>query len=98
MLPNCITVFGHDISINKMNGPDVGAFGHMKHGTNEIFINENTSPSQQVSTLIHEIIEFINFQLELNLTHPQICGLETGLYQALAGNYLLGNQLMEGIL
>jgi hypothetical protein len=70
----------------------------MKHGTNEIFINENTSPSQQVSTLIHEIIEFINFQLELNLTHPQICGLETGLYQALAGNYLLGNQLMEGIL
>jgi hypothetical protein len=38
------------------------------------------------STLLHEIIEALNYHLELKLEHRQIMGLEAGLYQALSEN------------
>lgn len=38
------------------------------------------------STLLHEIVEIINYHLELGLEHRQIMGLEVGLHQALVDN------------
>jgi hypothetical protein len=35
------------------------------------------------SVIIHEVIEALNYLLELNLTHPQIMGMEAGLKQVL---------------
>ena len=39
-----------------------------------------------VSTLLHEIIEAVNYHLELGLEHRQIMGLEVGLNQAISDN------------
>lgn len=38
------------------------------------------------STLIHEILEALNYHLELDLKHNQISSLETGLFQVLSSN------------
>jgi len=38
------------------------------------------------STLLHEIIEAINYHLELNLEHHKIMALEVGLHQTLTDN------------
>jgi hypothetical protein len=40
---------------------------------------------QKESTMIHEILEAINVQLELKLTHRQISCLETGIYGTFKG-------------
>jgi len=45
----------------------------------------NSKPHQK-SVLIHEIIEAINYHLELKLDHTAITGLETGLYQVIVDN------------
>jgi len=38
------------------------------------------------SVLLHEVIEAVNYHLELNLKHTQISGLEVGLYQTFRWN------------
>ena len=48
------------------------------------------------STLLHELIEAINYHLELKLKHKQIMGLEVGLYQIFSENGInLGKVLEE---
>ena len=49
-------------------------------------IANDLEKDQQESIFIHEIIEAINYHLELNLEHPQIMGLEVGLHQVLSDN------------
>lgn len=50
-----------------------------------IFIDRRQSFSNLKSTLFHEIVEAINYQLELNLEHRCITGLEAGLFSTLHG-------------
>jgi hypothetical protein len=57
-----------------------------------LWIDNNPSKSQQESTLIHEILEALNNENELNLTHQQISTLECGLYQVLKDNRLLNEK------
>lgn len=40
----------------------------------------------QTSTLLHEVIEALNFHMELKRRHQQISNLEVGLYQVLVDN------------
>jgi hypothetical protein len=47
------------------------------------------------STLIHEILEAINYHLELELKHPQIMALEVGLHQVFNDNGISLNILRE---
>ena len=52
-----------------------------------IQINEETnSPVHAKSVLIHEIIEALNYRLELKLEHNVITSLETGLFQVFQDN------------
>ena len=55
---------------------------------NKIVINDSLPLTQQESTLLHEIIEVINFQYQLKLDHNIIMTLETALYQVLKDNKL----------
>lgn len=62
--------------------------GYCKPTDNIIVVNDTLPKSQQDSTLLHEIIEAINFAYELKLEHSQIMTLETSLYQVLHDNKL----------
>jgi hypothetical protein len=54
-----------------------------------ICIDKEQCVGQQESTLIHEILEAINFSNDLRLEHQVISVLEASLYQVLKDNNLL---------
>lgn len=62
------------------------SYGACRVGTQHIWVSGNICPEQQAATLLHEVIEAINTEHELNLEHSTICTLETTLYQVLIGN------------
>ena len=55
----------------------------------EITLDNTLDIQAQESTLIHEVIEAINYNNNLNLKHNQIMVLENNLYQVLKDNNLL---------
>ena len=68
----------------SLNGlPNVGLFNS---GTQTIYINKNVPKSNQEATLLHEIIEGINYHFEMNLKHSSIMQLESALYQCFQAN------------
>jgi hypothetical protein len=71
-----------DETIDEMGG-NVGLTNF-----NEKFLQiaSNLDADQKSSVFIHELIEAINYHLELDLTHPQIMGLEVALNQTLRDN------------
>lgn len=50
-----------------------------------IFIAQELEPEAKRYTLIHEVIEAVNYHLELNLEHRQITGIEVGFFTFLEG-------------
>jgi len=63
---------------------EIGASGRMHADKGLIQIANTLNDEQKKSTAIHEIIEATNYLLDLGLTHQQICGIEAGIYSALA--------------
>ena len=62
----------------------------------KIFVsNKVNSPQHQKSVLLHEIIEAINYRLELQLEHEKITQLESGLFSVFADNPELAKFLSE---
>jgi hypothetical protein len=60
-----------------------------------IKIANDAPPDVKVSTLLHELIEAINYHLELKLKHGQIMGLEVGLYQIFSENGIDLGRILE---
>lgn len=91
-IPEMLKVLGHDYSIifNATCRMDDGRAACGLHvGSEErIEINPGYTEGTQASTFLHEIIEAINWMLELHLEHSQISALEEGLYQVLKDNKL----------
>lgn len=85
-IPSKLKILGHEYTVKLVDLNETDKFGSMNPNTNTIRINRNKAPSQQESTLLHEIIEALNCNLELGLDHKQITGLEAGLYQVLKDN------------
>ena len=54
-----------------------------------IWIDSDQHREGQESSLIHEIIEALDYHYELKLDHQTIATLETALYQVLRDNKLL---------
>ena len=90
-IPKNIKIFGQNIKIVKDARPNSGNddFGSYDGETNVLRIRSDVPLSVQESTLLHEILEAINEQMELKLDHRQICALEIGLYSTLKENKLL---------
>ena len=55
----------------------------------KIFIEKNAHKEQQESSLIHEILETIDYHYQLKMDHDKLSVLETALYQVLKDNKLL---------
>ena len=84
-IPKNVSAFGYefDVILREDLENDNSAQGLAKFKSKQILIESSLDYSQQVSTLIHEIIEVGNEYLELGLEHKAICGLECVLHQAL---------------
>lgn len=96
-LPHTINVFGYDIEINLVEGlgeEENVAFdwGQMKiDEPTSIRINTLAGSRRAYQTLVHEVIEYLNAEMELELEHPKITQLELGLT-----NFLLNNDIDWG--
>ncbi|MHB8182620.1 MAG: hypothetical protein ACYDDN_02555 [Candidatus Desulforudaceae bacterium] len=87
-IPETLKILGLDYTVKQIDDNETGQFGTHNGNTQVIRLNINKHPDQIASTLLHEIIEALDTNLELNLTHPQISALEAGLYQVLKDNDL----------
>src|SRR5690349_13393661 len=81
-------ILGYDYQIDLSQTFDTmrGCMGLCNVNKQIINIAKDLPEETKCSVMIHEIIEAINYHLELNLEHPQISQLETGIHQALSDN------------
>lgn len=87
-IPEKVKVLGHDYTILMVDLNETDQFGTMNQNTLTIRLNKNKAQSQINETLLHEIIEALNHDLEIGLEHHQISEIEAGLYQVLKDNKL----------
>ena len=82
---------------NLDRGDNFGVF-NPQNNLIQIANDSDITEVQKLSVVLHEVIEALNFKLELNLEHNQITGLETGLFQVLMDNpEFVGSFLEEWI-
>jgi len=62
--------------------------GYCRVNDEKIVINSELTENVKESTLLHEIIEAINFNHQLELPHSTIMTLEATLYQVIKDNKL----------
>jgi hypothetical protein len=62
---------------------DMGAMGRFHPARLRIQVAEDISLEQSVSTVIHEVLEAVNYHLELGMEHRAVMALEAALYQVL---------------
>lgn len=88
-IPQKVKIGGHYYAVKhveNLNDPNDHC-GFCKLVANEILINKNgQAQSQQEETLIHEIMEAINYNYELKLEHRQITIIASAFYQVLKDN------------
>ena len=92
IIPDKIKIYGRTFEIiksdrNKNDG--VNNSGSVNTFFQTIWIDNTAHIEVQESTLIHEILEAIDKDNDLGLSHTQLCVLENGLYQTLKDNDLL---------
>ena len=87
-IPNKLKILGHSFDVILIDDNETDRFGSMNPNTNTIRLNKNKTQSQIETTLLHEIIEALDHNLEIKLEHRQISALEAGLYQVLKDNKL----------
>lgn len=82
-----INILGYQYTIDRSKTVDeIGALGRYNHKSLTIQIARDLEPPVVTATLLHEIVEALNYCLELNLEHAKITALETGLWQVLSEN------------
>jgi hypothetical protein len=80
-------ILGYDYRlIKEATFEKIGAAGRLHSNLQEIQIASNLVPQQVASTVLHEIIEALNYHLQLDLNHNAIMSLEASLYQVLTDN------------
>lgn len=77
-------VLGYDYRIDRTQTVDsLSSMGRFQVRPQLIHIANDQADEQKISTLIHEVIEAINYHLKLDLEEKEVMGLEAGLYQVL---------------
>ena len=85
--PKFWKVMGKDLTINMETIPEMkGCMGCCIPEDLTIVVRPDINPQQQVSVLLHESIEQCNFDLNMDLNHQQIIGLELFMYQTIMDN------------
>ncbi len=76
----------YTIELTKNLARDRNSSGECNLNQNCIYIEESISNDLKDKVLLHEIIEAINFEYSLNLSHNNIVILESALYQVFKHN------------
>ena len=84
-----LKILGHDYDLFVTNAPilDRGTIATTAVNTLTIEISNIFPLSRQTEGLFHEIIEALNYHLELKLEHDKIVALSEGLYQVFKDNF-----------
>ena len=78
-----VKIMGIDYPIRQIHpniSMDTANLGECDNAACEIRLNSQQSPGLIRSTALHEIIEALEFRLEIGLTHQQINLLEAGIF------------------
>ena len=89
-IPKKVRVLGHwyKVEIQKED-----ASGNDNLGTHwgkflKMWLSSNQCKEKMEETFLHEIIEAVNYHLDLDLKHPQISGLSQSFHQIFKDNKL----------
>jgi len=80
-----VTILGLDYEVEIGKIPSGGARGLTLCGENKIVILDSLPDAVKIQTFIHEVVEVINYELEMELDHAKITQLEAGLFSSLEG-------------
>lgn len=82
-----IKILGYNYEIRRDKTADeIGASGRHRVKSQVIQVASDQCDEQKESTILHEIIEALNYSLELEIKHSSIMALEAGFYQTLKDN------------
>ena len=92
-----LKILGYKYTVIEHDDRDTANSNQGSHWASQgrIYINKNQTEEQKVSTLLHEILEAIDYHLELKLKHEQINRLETIFYQVLKDNKKIYDAIYE---
>ncbi len=90
IIPKKLKIAGHiyEIVVRDREDKDgTTSLGTTDNAKGKMWINRRgCKRSQMESTVVHEIVESINFLYELELPHTKISTLETAIYQVFSDN------------
>lgn len=83
-----IKILGHeyDVAFDDLPLKENNQSGYFASASSRIHIDNTQSQSRQQECFLHEVIEAINYHLELKLEHPQISALSEALYCVMKEN------------
>lgn len=82
-----VKILGHEYKISYEDiGYKTGTAAKCNVASLEIKICSSHPESRQKEGLVHEVIEALNYHLEMKLSHNKISQLGEGLYQVLKDN------------
>lgn len=87
----------HKVESNQQRLEDLGTIGYYDQRKALIGIDINSPKHIQKEVLIHEILESINAQLELELDHPKITAISASFNQVIEDNPHLFKNKFKGI-
>ena len=88
MFPKSIKILGHGYTINVDDNyiaESDGNTGRCNNYTNTITIAGNIPESSKREVLIHEILETVNYRLELGLEYHKLCVLGESYSSGITG-------------
>lgn len=92
-------ILGYDYKVvSESNMDEAGAMGRCHPKSQRLQISSDIHEQQKVSSILHEIIEALNYHLELKLEHQSVMSLEASLYQVLTENGVDLSPLAKDIL
>ncbi len=76
-------ILGYEYKIEGVNSDMFTQQGRCYGAGQHIQFDARSHAQGQISTILHEIIEALNYHLHLTLEEKQIMGIEAGLFQTL---------------
>lgn len=91
-------ILGYEFKIYQDGTVDsINAMGRFHSKSQRIQIATDLCPQQIESTVLHEVIEAINYYLHLQLSEQVVSSLEASLYQVMVDNNVSLGALVEGL-
>jgi hypothetical protein len=94
-----LNILGYEYDvIREKTVEELGFCGQIDSNGQLIHIATDMTIQQLVSTILHEILEALNYHMCLGLDHDTVSRLETGLYQTLTSNGVNIDLLASGLI